>query len=46
MPYVAAASALGEMPLMLWLLLVGVDGARWAEQAGRTGGRNRLPAGS
>ena len=33
-PYVAAASAMGEIPLMLWLLLRGVDTRRWREPAG------------
>jgi hypothetical protein len=33
-PLIAAASALGEIPLMLWLLVKGVNVQRWKEQAG------------
>jgi hypothetical protein len=32
-PYIAAASALGEIPLLLWLLVIGVNDQRWKEQA-------------
>ena len=32
-PYIAGASALGEIPLLLWLLVVGVNVQRWNEQA-------------
>jgi hypothetical protein len=32
-PLIATASALGEIPLMLWLLVKGVDAQRWKEQA-------------
>jgi hypothetical protein len=32
-PYIAGASALGEIPLFLWLLVVGVNVKRWKEQA-------------
>ncbi len=32
-PYIAGASALGEIPLMLWLLVAGVNNQRWKEQA-------------
>lgn len=32
-PYIAGASALGEIPLMLWLLIVGVNDQRWKGQA-------------
>lgn len=33
-PYIAAASALGEIPLQLWLVVMGVNNHRWQEQAG------------
>jgi hypothetical protein len=36
-PYIAGASALGEMPLLLWLLIVGVNDQRWKEQASAAG---------
>jgi hypothetical protein len=32
-PYIAAASALGEIPLELWLIVKGVNAQRWKEQA-------------
>src|SRR5215472_7442939 len=32
-PYIAGASALGEIPLLVWLLVVGVNVQRWNEQA-------------
>lgn len=32
-PYITTASAIGEIPLMLWLLIAGVNGQRWREQA-------------
>jgi hypothetical protein len=32
-PYIAGASALGEIPLLLWLLVVGLNDQRWKEQA-------------
>jgi hypothetical protein len=32
MPYIAGASALGEIPLMLWCLVMGVNVQRWKEQ--------------
>jgi hypothetical protein len=35
-PYIAGASALGEIPLLLWLLVVGVNVQRWNEQASAT----------
>lgn len=33
MPYIAGASGLGEIPLLLWFLVVGVNPQRWKEQA-------------
>jgi hypothetical protein len=33
-PFIVAASALGEIPLELWLIVMGVDVQRWKEQAG------------
>lgn len=36
-PYIAGASALGEIPLLLWLLIVGVNDQRWKEQASTAG---------
>jgi len=32
-PVIAGASALGEIPLQFWLLVMGVNAARWKEQA-------------
>ena len=32
-PYIAAASALGEIPLELWLIIFAVNSQRWHEQA-------------
>jgi len=32
-PYIAAASALGEIPLEFWLIIKGVNVQRWQEQA-------------
>jgi hypothetical protein len=32
-PYIAAAAALGEIPLELWLIVRGVNGQRWKEEA-------------
>jgi len=32
-PYIAVASALGEIPLELWLIVMGVNAQRWKVQA-------------
>jgi Domain of unknown function (DUF4386) len=36
-PYIAVASALGEIPLELWLIVMGVNAQRWNEQVGAAG---------
>ncbi len=36
-PYIAVASALGEVPLEFWLIIVGVNLQRWMEQAKASG---------
>jgi hypothetical protein len=41
-PYIAGASALGEIPLLLWLLVVGVNAQRWKEQASAAGFYNGI----
>ena len=33
-PVISVVAALAEIPLVLWLLVVGVNGQRWQEQAG------------
>ena len=38
-PYIAAAAALGEIPLLLWLLVFGVNAGAWKEQATAAGER-------
>ena len=35
-PFIASASALAEIPLQLWLIVMGVNAQRWNEQAGIT----------
>jgi hypothetical protein len=36
-PVIAIVAAFGELPLLLWLLVVGVHAQRWQEQAGAAG---------
>jgi hypothetical protein len=36
-PFIVAASALGEIPLELWLIVMGVNAQRWKEQASAAG---------
>jgi uncharacterized protein YhhL (DUF1145 family) len=37
-PFIAAASGIAEIPLQLWLIIMGVNAQRWKEQATATGG--------
>jgi len=37
LPYIAVASALGEIPLEFWLIVMGVNAQRWKEQASTAG---------
>jgi hypothetical protein len=32
-PFIAATSAVAELPLQLWLIIMGVNAQRWNEQA-------------
>jgi len=36
-PFIVAASALGEIPLELWLIVMGLNVQRWKERAGAAG---------
>lgn len=36
-PFIAGASALAEIPLQLWLIVMGVNNQRWKEQASAAG---------
>jgi len=38
-PFIAGASALAELPLQLWLIVMGVNPQRWKEQASAAGMR-------
>ncbi len=33
LPYIVVASAVGEIPLEFWLIVMGVNAQRWKEQA-------------
>ncbi len=40
MPYIAVASAIGEIPLELWLIVMAVNAKRWKQQASAAALRN------
>ena len=37
MPYIAGASAIGEIPVEFWLILMAVNAERWTKQASIAG---------
>jgi len=41
-PLIAVASGLAEIPLQLWLLVVGVNAERWKEQEAAAGASLRI----
>jgi uncharacterized protein DUF4386 len=42
-PFIAAASALGEIPVEFWLMLMAVNTERWKEQASAAAARRSMP---